>query len=348
MTYARSRLWLGVSGVGTWTLIAAAGIWQQWSAPFSSGSRVADLLVLAILYVAIQAPFDWLGGYYLPKRFGRAPSAFLAWANGVSVQAFCWVTASLILLWAGGVYGSVGAAIAMLLMMLALVVGQGFLASRVGSIQIVSQEAGLHLVASGDPAFVGGWVGLGPWRRLFMPVIWPRDWRAVQRVRRSAVISSGARTAGIALAMAFNLVGLVASHAWTPGAGFANVNEYLRLVFGFTIWSFAGLLILPSLSRPAVFKADRIAEAQGVAWQAMARGLDRQQDDEPARAKWIERIFHPVPSLAARMRGEASGPGAWQAARLALYLSWSVPGLLSRSVHCNVGRPDLWVLFPGD
>ena len=348
MTYARSRLWLGITGVGTWTLIAATGIWQQWDAPIATESRVADLLMLAVLYVLIQAPFDWLGGYYLPKKFGRVQTPFAGWAKGAAVQGLCWVAASSILLWAGGAYGSVGAAIAMVLVMLTLVMGQGPLARVVGSVRTVSREADTDLVAVGDPAFVGGWVGLGPARRLLMPMTWPREWRAVQRVRRSGVIVSGARAAGLALAVAFNLAGLLIILAWTPGAGFSTTDGYLRLVFGFTLWSFAGLLILPSLSRPAVFTADRFAAAQGIAWETTARELDRLQDDEPARPKWIERIFHPVPALAARFRGGESGPGAWQAARLALYLSWSVPGLLSRSVHCNVGRPDVWVLFPGD
>ncbi len=348
MTYARSRLWLGITGVGTWTVIAAIGIWQQWDAPIASGSRVADLLVLTALYVLIQAPFDWLGGYYLPKKFGRVQTAFAGWAKGAVVQGLCWVATSFALLSAGDAYGNVGAALAMMLVMLTLVTGQGLLARAVGSVRIVSQEADTDLVASGDPAFVGGWVGLGPARRLFMPIAWPLECRSVQRVRRSGVIASGARAAGLALAIAFNLAGLLASLAFTPGASFSSTDGYLRLVFGFTLWSFAGLLILPSLSRPAVFTADRFAEARGIAWESTARELDRQQDDEPARSKWIERIFHPVPALTARLRGEASGPGAWQTARLALYLSWSVPGLLGRSVHCNVGRPDVWVLFPGD
>ena len=348
MTYARSRLWLGITGVGTWTLIAATGIWQQWNVPVGSGSRLADLLLLAAIYLLIQAPFDWLGGYYLPRKFGRVQTSFVGWVKGVAVQALCWVAASSILLWAGEVYGSVGAAIAMMLVMLFLVMGQGLLARAIGSVRIVSKEAGTDLVASDDPAFVGGWVGFGPARRLLMPCAWPVEWRSVQRVRRSGVIATGARALGLAVAIGFNLAGLLASLAWTPGAGFSSTDSYLRLVFGFTLWSFAGLLILPNLSRPAVFTADRYAASRGIAWEATARELDRQQDDEPSRPKWIERIFHPVPSLTARLRGGAKGPGAWQAARLALYLSWSVPGLLGRSVHCNVGRPDVWVLFPGD
>lgn len=73
------------------------------------------------------------------------------------------------------------------------------------------------------------------------------------------------------------------------------------------------------------------------------------QDDEPERAVWIERVFHPVPSVDNRRRLTRSRSfGAWHATRMMLFLSWSCLGLLSRAVHCNAGRPELWVLLPTD
>jgi len=52
------------------------------------------------------------------------------------------------------------------------------------------------------------------------------------------------------------------------------------------------------------------------------------------------------------LRGErAVGPhgwAAWHAARTALYLSWAGVGLLGRAVHCNLGRPEVWVFLPSD
>jgi hypothetical protein len=35
-------------------------------------------------------------------------------------------------------------------------------------------------------------------------------------------------------------------------------------------------------------------------------------------------------------------------ARTALPMSWCCLGLLGRAVHCNAGRPELWVLLPTD
>lgn len=59
----------------------------------------------------------------------------------------------------------------------------------------------------------------------------------------------------------------------------------------------------------------------------------------------------PVPSVDNRRRLTRNSPwslGGWHAARTTLFLSWSCLGLLSRAVHCNAGRPELWVLLPTD
>jgi hypothetical protein len=77
--------------------------------------------------------------------------------------------------------------------------------------------------------------------------------------------------------------------------------------------------------------------------------LDRLQDDEPQRTALIETNFHPVPSVENRRSESSSGfPIAWHAARMTLYVSWACMGLLVRAVHCNVGRPELWVMLPTD
>ncbi|MFT5478921.1 MAG: hypothetical protein ACI8Y8_004293 [Planctomycetota bacterium] len=76
------------------------------------------------------------------------------------------------------------------------------------------------------------------------------------------------------------------------------------------------------------------------------------QDDEPERSPGLETIFHPVPSVANRMRALTEPvpqkQGAWHLARIALYLSYAGVSLLPRAAHCNVGRPELWVYLPTD
>ena len=215
----------------------------------------------------------------------------------------------------------------------------------------------LQAYTSDDPGFVGGLVGWPGHERLIIPSAWLTKLTpqvvAVQIIRRTGVIATGGRLRGVALALLWNLSGFALS-AWLSGWNLGDIAGLLTSALWFTIWSFGGLLLLPSFSRPAVFESDQFALDRGVSLALIAETiqvLDQLQDNEPARALWIERIFHPVPSVSSRMRYlqfESTPHGAWQGARTALYLSWACFGFLSRAVHCNSGRPELWVLFPGD
>jgi hypothetical protein len=74
----------------------------------------------------------------------------------------------------------------------------------------------------------------------------------------------------------------------------------------------------------------------------------------PYAAEWVEQVFHPVPSPTNRVHALAQGgplhgsAAPWRVARTELYLSWTQLSWIARAVHCNAGRPELWVLFPGD
>ena len=153
----------------------------------------------------------------------------------------------------------------------------------------------------------------------------------------------------------FDLLGLgvvlfATSAAATSVAGIAAVSLWM------TVWSFLGLLVLPSLSRRAVIAADRAAISAGIDPGDLTRvlgRLDTEREDEPRRGRLVETVFQPVPSLEGRVAAPGAGrgpelPQPWNTARTALLLSWASIGLLSRAVHCNCGRPALWVLFPGD
>ena len=65
----------------------------------------------------------------------------------------------------------------------------------------------------------------------------------------------------------------------------------------------------------------------------------------------VESIFHPIPSLESRRRALGDSPrglAPWHVARTAIYLSIAGMNPLHRLVHCNVGRPELWVFLPAD
>lgn len=192
---------------------------------------------------------------------------------------------------------------------------------------------------------------------MILPALWqkvlPKPVLGIQIERRSAIIKTDYRVRGLTLAMASNLTGFYLS-SLLPGAGVASVAELFSPALGFTIWSFLGLLLLPTLSRFAVYEMDQVARSRGITekeFALMLCELDQLQDDEPRRSAGVEAIFHPVPSVEARLerfRNGWSGKGAWNAARYALYRWWPCPGFLNRAVHCNSGRPELWVMPPVD
>ena len=386
MTYARARLWLGISGVGFFVVVSAGALWLDLPRRLLAGRPGVEALALTLAaFVLLSFPFDLLGGSVLPRRYGRTEASFglwlRSWLRGVVAQALLMGLCGLVLLAAGRRGGVLLALLALVLLMGGLLMGQLAVARLVGGLRASGLPVGLQasaavlapaegapqgrgqkrpevvLYGSTDPAFVGGLAGLPGSERLVLPARWlevlPADVVEMQITRRMGALLSGARMRGVALALGWNLAGFALA-SQMPRADLTQAAGLVDTALWFTLWSFVGLLLLPTLNRPGVLEADRFALEHGVALEVLERGmveLDRLQDDEPRRSRWVERVFHPIPSVERRMDalgGRGGEVGAWQGARMTLYLSWAGMSLLARAVHCNVGRPELWVLFPGD
>jgi hypothetical protein len=155
------------------------------------------------------------------------------------------------------------------------------------------------------------------------------------------------------LALAFTWMG-IALAAFLAGADRLGTGEgVISFSLWFTLWSFLGLLTLPTPSRAGVIEVDAALRASGVGVSELNSALyclDVFQDREPTRPVGVETFFHPVPAVANRIEGPLSKGrrGFLDAARTAVFLSASGIGLLGRAVHCNCGRPDLWVFLPSD
>ena len=375
MTYARARLYLGISGVGFFVTSSAAALWFDLPHRLFRHSLPSSAIALTLaLFILLSFPFDLLGGYILPHRFNRtsiSPAAFLlSWLRGVFIQALIMGLCAFLILQAASRAGTLAGIAVFTLLMFALLLAQLPVARLIAGIRPtntqpspVDTQTGKHtrqpeilIYQSSDPAFVGGLVGLPGREKLVLPAAWlqslPANLVSMQLMRRTAVLVTGARSRGVALALLWNLTGF-AFASQCPGATLLNAPGLIATGLWFTLWSFVGLLLLPSFNRPGVIEADRYATEHGVTEQTLHQGivtLDQLQDDEPDRSRWIERVFHPIPSVSSReqaIRNPATR-GAWQGARLTLYLSWACLGFLARAVHCNAGRPELWVLFPGD
>lgn len=364
MTYARSRLLVGITAVGTWVVISAGflalgGASLLPDAGAGAGTQAAVLFVVLGVYVIVSLPFDLLGGLLLPRRHGRSTQgtgAYLAqWVRGVVVQVVVMAAAAALVVLAGSEWGD-GAALAVAAAIaLVLAIGRLPLArvvARLEPVQALDGHPGVLAIGAVDRGFTGGVVGMGG--RVAVPAAW-RDALGpgldVELVRRRSV-AGASYWLGIVVALAWTVGGIAIAFA-LPGGGAGDMSALVATGAWFTLWSFLGLLVLPSMSRPAVHAADAAAAARWPADQVapVISALDALQDDEPERPPAVEAIFHPIPGAAGRINALATAaPGVrpWNVARTALPMSWCCLGFLGRAVHCNAGRPELWVMLPTD
>ena len=383
MTYARQRLWLGISGVGTTVLLCVAAIALDLPGKLISpwaeqrdGTAIAAIALTWIGHALLLLPLDVMGGLVVVRSRPSVPSWLTSWVRGVAVQWVCFALCAAVLLYVGRESGVIGGVLVFVLLQALLLSRQGFIAQLVGGLRVrkaspaleeAAQRVGIPIhavreVGSEEPSFVGGWTGIGA-ARLWVPSAWvhaltPEQLR-VALARRAGVRSLGLRRRGVLVAVAWNTLGFVLA-TQLPRADLVSSAGFVTLMAYFTLWTFVGLLVLPSISRPAVVAADRWARRtlDQHAVESAIRQLDAWQDDEEARDPRVETVFHPIPSRSNRLQALASRAGqpedvtpphgAWHATRMMLFLSWAGLGGLGRSVHCNVGRPAVWVFLPGD
>jgi hypothetical protein len=381
LTFARARLYLGISGVGVAVLAAAllliAGtdvlLWMR--EPSGVPSLGPSLITLALAFAAMLLFFfasDLLGGAWIVRQRPTMTHWLGQWARGAAVQWLVWLGVAATLMVATASAGIAGTIGAFVIWQMLLAHGRGVMARLIAhlptrdvpaALRDAASRAGLdpttlRVVDSADEGFVGGWSGIWP-RTLYVPLHWaslPADALTAQLVRRRVTATSGAHVRGVFGALLWNTLGLVVV-LWATGVKVTSASAVLTVAAGLTLWAFLGVLVLPTMSRQAVFAVDAAA-AEHVPTdtvRASITALDRWQDDEAARAPWVERIFHPVPSranrlarLAAHDDGGAPIPFAHHLARHALWMGWGAMTPISRVVHCNAGRPALWAMLPGD
>ena len=385
--YGPARLWLGISAVGTVVTLTTAALLTDLPArlatqfePSFSGQM---MLIVAFLlaYAAVQLPFDILGGYALPRRFGRKhpplPQYALGLLRGIAAHTALLALLACALLLAGqqlGIWGVIGTSIAIVLVLLAgrLQFARFLAPLRAAPVSPTVEtnataSVPVQSIRSEDEGFTGGIVGVLRPRRILLPELWSRalgeSGLAVVKRRRELAISSGSWWRGRVLAVLFTLTGVAIAAAFVGPERITTGHGIVTMSLLFTLWSFLGLLTLPTFSRAGVAEVDAKLRAAGQNDTLInnnlinddliddtIRRLDALQDAEPLRPVGVETIFHPVPSVNSRLAGPLSAQprGYLDAARTSVYLSAAGLGLLGRAVHCNCGRPALWVFLPSD
>lgn len=351
---ARRRLGLGITLVGFWVVVSVAGLcWLRWG-------RSADATLNAVAVVlgvfAVQGIFDAVGGGWLMPLPRPGAVGFLrVWIRGLlvhsAVLAGVGALGILSLRMTGGFCG--GVALASVL----LALGRGFLFRAVsgGAIREEVLEGGEKVMVHpvGDPSFTGGIIGFGRGATIVIPEGWlhrvPRLELAVELFRRRWQIEQGLPGRAFLLVLAWNLVGAwVGGLVLNPGS-LSEGHALLGHACWMTVWTFLSLLLLPSLGRGTVLEADRASAKAGLDPSAWIRLFPKLTGEDGNARAAMQNIFYPIPSAEIRLRSLGEDR-AWlvlgPVARANLFYSLAGLTLLGRSVHCNVGRPALWVFPP--
>ena len=369
MSYARARLYLGVSCVGMWTVVSALALLFRLPGRILSANTlwsltdVTQLASVVLLYAFLQGAFDLFGGFVLPKEYGRYTptlSGFLLhWFRGALLHGALLLFIGLLLLGSARLGGLWLALLVFLLVNVGMIYGQVLLARLVGGLGVRREEGkdNVLLLEAPYPHLTGGVAGL-----VRKVIVVPQAWRDrfnpetfdLLVKRKRMLVEKGSRRNGLLVALLWNTLGFVL--AYLAAGGTASVAGLVSFSLWSTLWAFLGVLVLPTLSRRAVFQGDALAASTGrevgLLTEAL-KTLDRDQDDEFRRGGAVETVFHPIPSVARRIerletRDTPPNLATWHVARTALYLSWANLSFLSRAVHCNIGRPEVWVFLPSD
>ncbi len=372
MTYARARLWLGISCVGTMVVVSVllllfrvpAQLLARGMAPF--GTEVAQFVGVLFAYAFLSGPFDFFGGYILPKEYERStlrfPQFLGRWLRGVLMHSTILLIIALTLLNAAkvggfGMFLGTYLALNLILLLLQPLIANLLAGSIYRKADTETEQAKVRFAANSNSYYTGGIAGLPGMERVIVPDWWRAAFTAEQMktilLRRTGVLRNGSRTRGLLLALLWNTFGACLS-ALLSGH-LSTVGGLVTFSLWFTLWNFIGLLLLPAPSQRGVFGGDTFALRHGAEKQileATIAQLDTYQDDEVSRFPSVETYFHPIPSVERRLTsldaGGSAEIGAWHGARMAIYLSWAGGSFLSRAVHCNCGRPDVWAFLPCD
>lgn len=339
------------------------------------GSLGLELAIAISVFALVSLPLDSIG-FLIEKRYEKSKSTYLFFLGRQIAANFRHGTIILIMAMSIAIvdryFGLPGLVLWSVIVTSMLLAGQmkltrfyaGLSAAAVDSSSLLPGRAGVLAVTTSERCFTGGIVGLPSQEKIVIPQRWlselPQQELKTLLLRRQAVIRSGLRTKGLLIAALFNLSGILLAGTLTENHFSLPIDSaagLLTLSALFTLWSFIGLLSLPSITHLAVYEADKRTVQAGVNDSLLRQAithLDEEMGEESSRTAAVDNIYHPIPTAARRLealnqpRQNEHPLAAWQTARYALFLSVAGLGLLSRAVHCNAGKPELWAMMPAD
>lgn len=368
MSPGKARLWTGIGCVGTAVLVAVFLLATN-AAEGLLPSRECGTLQEYVWFLGFFSaaalfllPFDFIGGISIPRAFEDQSPVFGMWFKGwfrcVSIQILLYSLLFFLYLQIGREAGAVSLIVIFIVIQLTLIAGQEPIWRAMTAQKTASIGAGSTLyLHHSDRRFAGGITGLPGFESILIPADWktglPLSSLEVIIKRRQAALKSGGRFRGVLVAVLWNVLCLTAAIV-ISGVKLDSVASLVTAFLWFLLFSFLGLLVLPTLNRRSVFALDQsLLNTMNSAELARAIcDVDQLSDNDSTRSVSEESIFQPIPCPGRRelalVDGELNHIAAWNVARTALFLSWAFGGPLGRAVHCNVGRPELWAMPPAD
>ena len=368
LTYPTARLLSGISAVGVMnllclTLLATGAL--HTLIPMMPGNSLTDfkvVLAFVLAYAMIMSPLDFITGHWIPKQYGRPVTLkFRTYLKGSLMHCLVLGSSILILHGAGQIGGLPLAALLLILMFIFAIRFQLHTAFCVGLLQKVDDPCDIRLdlkaiwVESKESCFSGGIVGLPGREKIILPSKWYHaygaDFMRHLHMRRQKAIHTGWRNRGMIFAGVWVLMSFLLS-AYLVGFPEGGLISTLHLSLLSSIFHFLGLLLLPTPSRRATLAIDQWMQQSISSDHVLKDWIQKfssMTDGEVQRGRWIERIFHPIPAVQNRLHQYRSTHLiGWNSNRMMLYFSIFSGGLMSRAVHCNIGKPELWIMAPAD
>jgi hypothetical protein len=353
---AKRRLFLGIANVGFWVFASTACLtcFAPIDAPPIAPYSPLKWMLCGVL---LQALFDCLGGaLFFPVAGDGSKRFFSRWSRGVLAHTALLSATGVLGYWSfrlsGGFGPGVAASSLFLLLwrrqILGLVAGVRSQPASLAGVDFWSANAW-------DPSFTGGICGVGKGAAILLPESWVsglagaeletviqrRRWEVQNQIPARAFFS----------VVCWNLAGCIVGSWLLDLPGREPGSAVFLQSCWMTLWGFLGLLLLPTVSRRAVFAADQAAAAKGCDVAGWIRKFPDITGEDGNAGALIQRIFYPIPSAKERLHRLGKAPESLvlgNVARMNLFLSLATTTFLGRCVHCNVGRPELWIFAPTD
>jgi len=353
---SQARLKLGISNVGIWVLASAGGLF--WLAPSRALSiGLIHLLEILVAAVVFQSFFDFIGGAILMPEPRPTIGRFLrTWIRGALAHSALLVAAGVASYYSFRLTG--GFSLAVLSCSFGLILARREVLRLMTGIRLEPSTvngAACWSADSRDPSFTGGICGLGGRAIVFLPESWKAQLTAVQletvACRRLWEIEKNIPIRSYLFVLFWNLAGCGIGSVLLDLSWRVVEHAILLQACWMTLWGFLALLLLPTLSRSSVFAADRAIKLKGYDPKSWILQFPQITGEDGNSKTFLQRIFYPIPSSAERLQqleNPVSLPILGNVARTNLFVALCTLTLLGRSVHCNVGRPELWTFPPSD